>query len=62
VIVPVLLVLAWACYRHHPGVRARQQLRKAARHGDQMRQDIRTATEQAKAKMTRITRDYRNRT
>jgi membrane protein implicated in regulation of membrane protease activity len=59
VIVPALLLAAWAWYRHHPGVRAKRELRTAAKRAGQMRQDIRVATEQAKADMYRIARDWK---
>jgi membrane protein implicated in regulation of membrane protease activity len=60
-IIPALLLAAFLYYRYHPGVRAKRQLRAAAKQGNQMRGGIRSATEQAKADMNRIARDWRNR-
>lgn len=59
-IIPALLLLAWWWYYRHPGVQAKRELRTAVTRGDEMRGDIKTATEQAKVEMDRITRDWRN--
>lgn len=50
----------WLCFRH-PGVRAKRQLRDAAKRGQVMREDIRITTEQTKADMDRIARQWNRR-
>jgi uncharacterized protein (DUF58 family) len=46
---------------HHPGVRAKRELRQAVKNGDQQRMNIRNATEQTKADMVRIARNWQRR-
>lgn len=60
-ILPALLLLGWWWYHRHPGVRAKRELRSAVEQGNQMHQDIRSATARAKADMDRIARDWRSR-
>jgi hypothetical protein len=52
-----VVATAWLVYRH-PGVRAKRELKVAVKRGDQLRGDIRTATERAKAEMDEIVRDW----
>lgn len=51
---------AWLIYRH-PGVKAKREIKAAVKRGIQARQDIRAATEQTKAEMDRIARDWNER-
>lgn len=56
-----LVALAVRLYLRHPGVRATKAVRASVKRAEEQREEIREATDAAKAEMDRIKRDWEGR-